>query len=89
MVGSRYVEKQVLQGTKGKGMTERFLTRFIAIAWLVLCTSRLADGYTAPQAEAHEKKTEAVITDFEGKKPVAKKSTTHKAIVIVVEEVPE
>ena len=45
--------------------------------------------YTAPQAEARQKKSEAVIADFEGKKPVANNTTTHKAIVTVVDDVPE
>ncbi len=62
-------------------MTGRFPASLVAIVLLVL--------HTSPQAEAQPKMSEAVIADFEGKKPVTKSTTTHKASVKVVDDVPE
>ena len=56
---------------------------------LTVVAATLLVLYTAPQAEARQKKSEAVIADFEGKNPVANNTTTHKAIVTVVDDVPE
>ncbi|MEO2019027.1 MAG: DUF1080 domain-containing protein [Fuerstiella sp.] len=61
-------------------MTERTLTSLIAIVLLVL--------HTAPQADAQQK-SEAVIANFESRNAVTKSTTTHKASVIVVDDVPE
>ncbi|MBL4766454.1 MAG: DUF1080 domain-containing protein [Rhodobacteraceae bacterium] len=40
-------------------------------------------------AVAQQKKSEHVIADFEGKKPIATNDTTHKASVTIVDDVPE
>ena len=68
-------------GTGAEDVTKTHLASLTAILLLVL--------QPAPQAGAQHQMHEAVIADFEGEDPVADNSTTHKASVTVVDDVPE
>ena len=63
--------------------------RWFVFVTLFVLAPNLFETAGAQPKKPQPKKTEHVITDFEGAKPVAASFTTHKANVTVVKEVPQ